>query len=113
MLAKSFGNGLVHQAWVTSFKNSNFQSQKTDEFGAADYQRGEKKSKIRKYLQTMCMSLGTEMGISNIKGVASAIIIGDGGAVFWMWVSAFFGMATALAENHLLAKYSDDDLKGR
>ncbi len=61
----------------------------------------------------MCMSLGTEMGIRNIKGVTSAITIGDAGAVFWMWVSAFFGRATALAENHLLAKYRDDDLKGR
>ena len=61
----------------------------------------------------MCMSLGTEMGINNIKGVASAIIIGDAGAVFWMWVSAFLGMATALAENHLMAKHSDDDKKGR
>ena len=61
----------------------------------------------------MCMSLGNEIGIRNNKGVTSAITIGDAGAVFWMWVSAFFGMATALAENHLLAKYSDDDLKGR
>lgn len=65
-----------------------------------------------KYIRTMCMSLGTAMGTGNIVGVASAITIGGAGAIFWMWVSAFLGMATVYAENLLSAKYSDKTLKG-
>ena len=63
-------------------------------------------------IRTMCMSLGAAMGTGNITGVASAIAIGGAGAVFWMWVSAFFGMATVYAENILSEKYSDDTAKG-
>ena len=63
-------------------------------------------------LRTACMSLGAAMGTGNITGVASAIAIGGAGAVFWMWVSAFFGMATVYAENILSEKYSDDTAKG-
>ena len=70
------------------------------------------KENKRRYLRTMCMSLGTAMGTGNITGVASAIAIGGAGAVFWMWVSAIIGMATVYAENRLSAKYSDDKLKG-
>lgn len=56
-------------------------------------------------LKTVCMSLGTAMGTGNITGVASAIAIGGAGAVFWMWVSAFFGMAIVYSENYLALKY--------
>ncbi|MCR5076048.1 MAG: alanine:cation symporter family protein, partial [Ruminococcus sp.] len=44
-------------------------------------------------MRTICMSLGAAMGTGNIAGTAAAIVIGGAGAVFWMWVSAFFGMA--------------------
>ena len=54
-------------------------------------------------LRTVCMSLGTAMGTGNITGVASAISIGGAGAVFWMWISAFLGMALVYAENYLSA----------
>ena len=56
-------------------------------------------------LRTVCLSLGTAMGTGNITGVASAIAIGGAGAVFWMWVSAFFGMALVYAENYLAITY--------
>ena len=56
-------------------------------------------------LKTVCMSLGTAMGTGNITGVASAIAIGGAGAVFWMWVSAFFGMAIVYGENYLALTY--------
>ena len=62
--------------------------------------------------RTMCMSLGAAMGTGNITGVAAAIASGGAGAVFWMWFSAFLGMATVYAENSLSAKYSDATLKG-
>ncbi len=51
--------------------------------------------------RTLCMSLGTAMGTGNITGVASAISIGGAGAVFWMCISEFLGMATVYAENCL------------
>ena len=61
---------------------------------------------------TFCMSLGTAMGTGNITGVASAVRIGGAGAVFWMWVSAFTGMAVVYAENSLSAKYSSKSICG-
>lgn len=63
-------------------------------------------------LKTVCMSLGTTMGTGNITGTATALAMGGAGAVFWLWVSAFLGMATVYAENVLSAKYSDDCAKG-
>lgn len=62
--------------------------------------------------KTVCMSLGTTMGTGNITGAVSALAIGGAGSVFWMWVSAFSGMAVVYAENILSAKYSDDTAKG-
>ena len=62
--------------------------------------------------RTICMSLGTAMGTGNITGVASAISIGGAGAVFWMWVSAFFGMATVYAENSISAEFTDKNIRG-
>ncbi|MDE6833986.1 MAG: amino acid carrier protein [Ruminococcus sp.] len=66
----------------------------------------------RKQFRTVCMALGTAMGTGNITGVTSAIAIGGAGAVFWMWVSAFFGMALVYAENTLSMTYSTKDIKG-
>ncbi|MDE6424676.1 MAG: amino acid carrier protein [Ruminococcus sp.] len=66
----------------------------------------------KKQFRTVCMALGTAMGTGNITGVASAIAVGGAGAVFWMWVSAFFGMALVYAENTLSMTYSTKDIKG-
>lgn len=71
-----------------------------------------KNRKIGPQFRTLCMSLGTAMGTGNITGVASAIAAGGAGAVFWMWVSAFFGMATVYAENTLSAAYSGKHIHG-
>ena len=56
-------------------------------------------------LKTVCLSLGTAMGTGNIIGVASALAIGGPGAVFWMWISAFLGMALVYSENYLAIIY--------
>ena len=47
--------------------------------------------------QAVCTALAATVGTGNIAGVAGAIALGGPGAVFWMWVSAFFGMATKYA----------------
>ena len=44
--------------------------------------------------QALCTALAATVGTGNIAGVAAAICIGGAGAVFWMWVAAFFGMMT-------------------
>ncbi len=66
----------------------------------------------KKQFRTVCMSLGTAMGTGNITGVASAVAFGGAGAVFWMWISAFLGMALVYAENKLSVIYSTKDTRG-
>ena len=51
--------------------------------------------------QALCTALAATVGTGNIAGVAAAICIGGAGAVFWMWVAAFFGMMTNFSENVL------------
>jgi len=51
--------------------------------------------------QALCTALAATVGTGNIAGVATAICIGGAGAVFWMWVAAFFGMMTNFSENVL------------
>ena len=51
--------------------------------------------------QALCTALAATVGTGNIAGVAAAICVGGAGAVFWMWVAAFFGMMTNYAENTL------------
>jgi AGCS family alanine or glycine:cation symporter len=52
-----------------------------------------------------CAALAGTVGTGNLVGVAAAISVGGAGAVFWMWVSAILGMATAFAENVLGIRY--------
>ena len=51
--------------------------------------------------QALCTALAATVGTGNIAGVAAAICTGGAGAVFWMWVAAFFGMMTNFSENVL------------
>jgi AGCS family alanine or glycine:cation symporter len=57
--------------------------------------------------QALSTALAASMGTGNIVGVAAAIAVGGPGAVFWMWVSALFGMATAYSENYLGVLYKN------
>ena len=51
--------------------------------------------------QALCTALAATVGTGNIAGVSAAICIGGAGAVFWMWLAAFFGMMTNYSENVL------------
>ena len=53
----------------------------------------------------LCTALSATIGTGNIVGVATAIVAGGPGALFWMWTAAFFGMATKYAEGLLAVKY--------
>jgi AGCS family alanine or glycine:cation symporter len=69
------------------------------------------KSSITQF-QALSTALSATIGTGNIAGVATAISIGGPGAVFWMWVSAFFGMMTNYAENVLGIYYRKKNIKG-
>lgn len=60
----------------------------------------------------LCTALSATIGTGNIVGVATAITAGGSGALFWMWVAAFFGMATKYAEGFLAIKYRTIDESG-
>ncbi|MBR6682969.1 MAG: sodium:alanine symporter family protein, partial [Firmicutes bacterium] len=62
--------------------------------------------------QAACTALAATIGTGNIAGVATAILAGGPGAIFWMWVSAFLGMATAYGETELGMKYRRRDRHG-
>ena len=62
--------------------------------------------------QAVSTALAGTVGTGNIAGVTGAIFVGGPGAVFWMWVSAFFGMCTKYAEIALAMKYREKDENG-
>jgi alanine or glycine:cation symporter, AGCS family len=61
----------------------------------------------------LCTALSATIGTGNIVGVATAIKAGGPGALFWMWIAAFFGMATKYAEGVLAIKYREVDANGQ
>lgn len=62
--------------------------------------------------QSLMTALAATIGVGNIVGVATAISIGGPGALFWLWVTAFVGMATKYSEGLLAVKYRVQDEKG-
>ena len=62
--------------------------------------------------QAVCTALAATVGTGNIAGVAGAIAIGGPGAIFWMWVSALFGMCTKYAEVTLAVHYREFNANG-
>ncbi len=63
--------------------------------------------------QALCTSLASRVGTGNIAGVAVALYLGGPGSIFWMWVVAALGMATAFAESTLAQLYKVKDDEGR
>jgi len=74
-------------------------SRKTDSHGISSF-------------QALCTSLAARVGTGNLMGVAVAISLGGAGAVFWMWLIALVGMATAFAESALGQLYKEKDDNG-
>lgn len=63
--------------------------------------------------QALCTSLASRVGTGNIAGVAVALHLGGPGAIFWMWMVALLGMATAFAESSLAQLYKVRDGEGQ
>lgn len=62
--------------------------------------------------QALCTALAATLGTGNIAGVSAAIVTGGAGAVFWMWIAAFFGMMTNFSENVLGIYYRRKNADG-
>ena len=83
---------IVHiKEWVKSTIGSLFSNKTHQKEGSGSVSQ----------FQALCTALAATIGTGNIAGVAAAIALGGPGAVFWMWVAAFFGMMTNFAENVL------------
>ena len=65
------------------------------------------------HFQALMTALAATVGTGNIVGVATAVVLGGPGALFWMWLSALFGMATKYAEAILAVKYRVIDENGQ
>ena len=74
-------------------------------FGHIKGHSGEKKHGEMTPFQSMATAIAAQVGTGNLTGAATALISGGPGAIFWMWVSAFFGMATIYAEASLAQEY--------
>lgn len=61
----------------------------------------------------LCTALSATIGTGNIVGVATAVGTGGPGAILWMWIAAFVGMATKYAEGFLAIKYRECDENGQ
>ena len=64
------------------------------------------------HFQALTTAISGTVGTGNIGGVALAIYLGGPAALFWMWMTAFFGMTTKFVEVTLSHKYRDTDAKG-
>lgn len=65
------------------------------------------------HFQALSTAMAATVGTGNIVGVATAVVLGGPGAIFWMWLSAFFGMATKYGEAVLAVKYRITDSQGK
>ena len=62
--------------------------------------------------QSLMTALAATIGTGNIVGVATAMVLGGPGALFWMWISALFGLSTKYAESVLAVKYREKNSRG-
>ena len=84
---RRFGEG-VHRV----FGNFTLRGKKADDQGMSSF-------------QALATAIAAQVGTGNITGCATALVSGGRGALFWVWVSAFFGMATIYAEAVLAQRY--------
>ena len=78
---------------------------------AGKYHEEDKEGQISHY-EALSTALAATVGMGNISGVAVAITMGGPGAIFWMWVSAFFGIATKFYTCTLAVMFRGKDSEG-
>lgn len=91
---RQFGRAIKHV-----FGNLSFNGEKAGQHGMTSF-------------QSLATAVAAQVGTGNLAGVATAMVMGGPGAIFWMWVAAFFGMATIFAEAVLAQIYRAHDGQG-
>lgn len=112
-IAALLGTGILMTVLTKFFQISHFGHWMKETLGGMfrkDGETNQDKASISQF-QALCTALAATVGTGNIAGVAGAIATGGPGAVFWMWLSAFFGMMTNYSENVLGIYYRRKDAK--
>ena len=74
-------------------------------FGGLLHRKGDADASGMSSFQALATAIAAQVGTGNIAGVATALAVGGPGAIFWMWIAAFLGMATIFCEATLAQKY--------
>lgn len=104
LLVLLLGTGLIYSINLGFFQIKHFPYIIKNTFFSLFSDKGKitsSKSGSISQFQAVSSSLAAAMGTGNIAGVAAAITIGGAGSIFWMWISAFLGMALVYGENYL------------
>ena len=112
MLLFLLGTGIFFTIRLRFFQFRHFRLLWNLTIGSLGNNHSHQKNGISSF-QAMTTALAGAIGTGNIVGVAGAIALGGAGAVFWMWIAAFFGMATIYAENVLGMKFRISSHNGR
>ena len=117
MLILLVGTGILMTALTKVFQISHFGYWMKHTMGSIFTdkhitQHTEKEDQSITQFQSMCTALAATIGTGNIVGVSSALLFGGPGAIFWMWIVAFFGMMTNYSENVLGIYYRKKNSKG-
>lgn len=112
MLCVLLGVGVFYTIKLRFFQVTHFRLWWDKTFLSLFRKTDKQKGKGLSPFQAMSTALAGAIGTGNIVGVAGAITLGGAGAVFWMWVAAFFGMGTVYAENVLGMKYREKHGEG-
>ncbi|MFR9308531.1 MAG: alanine:cation symporter family protein, partial [Lachnospiraceae bacterium] len=90
---------LFRRAWKRVFSGFSLNGDRADKDGMSSF-------------QALTTAIAAQVGTGNIAGCATALFSGGPGAIFWMWISAFFGMATIYGEAVLAQKTRTRDASG-
>lgn len=112
MLALLLGTGIYLTIKMRFFQVRKLNYVFTHTLGNLKNSTHKKKGKITPF-QAVSTALAGTIGTGSVAGVATAIVTGGPGSIFWMWVSAFFGAATKYAEIMLSLEYRERTKKGK
>ncbi len=110
------GTGVYLTFRLNFFQFTHFKLSWDQSFGRYFSKEAEDEGGVLSSFQAISSAMAATLGVGNIAGVSTALSLGGPGAIFWMWVSALFGMATKFAEAQLGIKYreehGEDDFTG-
>lgn len=110
------GTGIIMTCLTGFFQVLHFRHWWKHTIGELFNKESDSKDKSDKHnisqFQSLCTALAATVGVGNIAGVASAIVAGGAGSIFWMWIAAFFGMMTNYSENVLGIYYRRKNERG-